>query len=333
MKTTITDVAKRAGVSMKTVSRVLNNEPNVAQETRTRVKAAARDLNYSPNFAARGLASSRSFFIALIYDNPSPSYLTRLQRGAVQACRESGHHLVLEPMDTRLADPLEIEFKLTRLGVDGVILAPPLTEHIPLRNALEKLGLRTALISAERSKGLYTVGMDDRAAARIMTEHLLGLGHRDIGFIKGPDGHYASFLRFEGFQQALASAGMSVDERLIRQGDFTMESGVREGRSLLAAGDRPSAVFASNDDMAAGVINAAMSEGLNVPDDVSICGFDNSQIAEMIWPPLTTIAQPVREMGRRAAAALISRETITEELDLLDFKLFTRQSTGPKPAQ
>lgn len=333
MKTTITDVAKQAGVSMKTVSRVLNNEPNVAQTTREKVKAAARALNYSPNLAARGLASSRSFFLALLYDNPSPSYLTRLQRGAVEACREYGYHLILQPMNMGTEDPFETEFMLARLGVDGVILAPPLSENKSLRDALDKLNIRVSLISAQAGPNAYTVGMDESAAAQTMTEHLITLGHRHIGFVKGPEHHQASHLRFQGFKTAMARHGLEVPDDCLRQGDFTLESGVRAGRDLLAQSRRPTAIFASNDDMAAGVMNAARAASFDVPQDVSVCGFDNTQIAEMVWPALTTIAQPIRQMGVRAAKSLIDHGKSSHSTEFLDFDLIVRSSTAECPVR
>lgn len=331
MKATITDVAKEAGVSMKTVSRVLNNEPNVAQATREKVRDVARRLKYSPSLAARGLAGSRSYFIALLYDDPSPSYLTRLQRGAVEACRANGYHLALEPLSMSLCDPAEIDLKLSRLSVDGVILTPPLSEFEPVRQSLIRLGMAFSLITPQAIGDDFCVGMDERGAAEAMTEHLIELGHTDIGFIYGPRHHAASELRFDGFKAVLARHNIPLRQDRIGYGDFSWRSGVREGAELLSKpNNRPTAIFASNDDMAVGAINAAMELGLNVPDDLSVCGFDNTQIAEMVWPPLTTIAQPIRDMGRLAAQALIDRKTgAPSPVRHLDYVLMSRRSTAP----
>jgi len=211
MKTTITDVAKQAGVSMKTVSRVLNNEPNVAKKTREKVLAIAKELRYSPNLAARGLASSKSYMIALTYDNsPSLNYISPIQQGAIMACRENGFHLVVEPLEMKGTNVSEeMERLLERLPVDGIILTSPLCDNPDVLAILKRLGV--AYVSVSPSNPEYDVScvvMDNTQAAYEMTEFLIREGHRNIGFIKGHPEHNSSTLRYLGFVKAIESAGI-----------------------------------------------------------------------------------------------------------------------------
>lgn len=336
MKATITDVAKRAGVSMKTVSRVLNNEPNVAQKTRERVMEVANELRYSPNLAARGLASSKSYLIALIYDNPSPYYIAKLQRGAIDACRKRGYHIVLEPIDLLEMEKSEdlskaCETFLERLHVDGVILSPPLSDSDEFIQVLKKRGVPYVLVAPSQDNGMTaSVRMDDMAAAYELTEKLISQGHKKIGFIKGHPDHSATVSRLEGYRSALEKAGIHLDEALIVSGDFSFRSGVAAADILLGNdAKRPSAIFASNDDMAAGVISVAGRKGLNVPEDLAVCGFDDTPLARILWPQLTTVQQPIYEMGYGAAETLLSpKKDASEEMSkVYDFKLMIRGST------
>ena len=329
MKATITDVAKEAGVSMKTVSRVLNNEPNVAKATRERVRDVARRLQYAPNLAARGLASSRSYLIALCYDNASPSYILDIQSGAIEACRKRGYHVVLEPISLERGEAEDAEMILGRLGVDGVILTPPLSDSELLRETLRRLNIPHVLVAPEEAGPSPTVRMDDVEAAGQMTEYLLGQGHRDIGFILGHPEHTATEQRRRGFEAAMRAHGQPLRQDRILPGDFTFKSGVDAAERLLAdAGNRPTAVFASNDDMAAGVVSVAGRMGLSVPQDLAVCGFDDTPLAQIIFPKLTTVAQPIHEMGRKAAELLIDRrKSDPPAVHTLDFALVIREST------
>ncbi|MGB6231256.1 MAG: LacI family DNA-binding transcriptional regulator [Litorimonas sp.] len=332
MKTTITDVAKQAGVSMKTVSRVLNNEPNVAKATRERVREVAERLQYSPNLAARGLASSRSYLIGLIYGNPSPSYINNIQRGAIEACRAHGYHLLLEPMTLEQAEGEDLRARLRRSGVDGVILTAPLCDSQKLRKSLDALDIPFVAVAPEDPGEVRTVRMDDNEAAYRMTRFLIESGHSDIGFVVGPPDHAASALRLSGFRRALADSDLQVTPSRIVQGDFSFRSGVSAGQTLLKdRGDRPTAIFASNDDMATGVMSVAGRLGLAVPEEISICGFDDTPIARIIWPQLTTVAQPIQSMGYKAAEMLVSRTAEpTSTVHTLDFALVIRESTAPR---
>ncbi|MFZ5667892.1 MAG: LacI family DNA-binding transcriptional regulator [Pseudomonadota bacterium] len=332
---TINDVAREAGVSIKTVSRVLNREPNVRDVTRDAVLAAARALNYQPNLSARSLAGSRSFLIGLFFDNPSPAYVADVQRGAVGRCRESGYHLTIEPVEVEMRDLEDVVFQaVSTLRLDGVILTPPVCDEPRVMSVLESLNTPYVRIAPDDNRGRAPwVGMDDRAAARAMTEHLLELGHRDIGFVTGHPDHGASHLRLEGFQEAMSAAGLRPAPGRIAQGWFSFRSGFEAAERILQAGGRPTAIFASNDDMALGVIAAATRRRLTVPDDLSVAGFDDTPAARTVWPQLTTIGQPILEMAAAAADLLIrgdAREYPRGEPPgrVFDFRLAVRESTS-----
>ncbi len=330
-KSTITDVAKRAGVSIKTVSRVLNGEPNVRAKTRETVIAAAKALKYAPNPAARGLASSKSYLLALLYDIPSPGYIARIQKGATEACRKAGYHLVVQPMDMNDINVVQdVDSLLRRLPVDGVILTPPLCDAGEVITVLNRLAIPYVPISPSAAHGdIPIIRMDDVKAAREMTEHLIELGHVDIGFIKGHPRHNASALRFEGFREAMRRADLRINPDWIMDGDFTYRSGVAAAEILLTQNQRPTAIFASNDDMAAGVLSVANKLKISVPDQLSLAGFDDNAIADIIWPRLTTVCQPVSNMGFKAAELLLDPKLRSQGpfIHNLDHSLIKREST------
>jgi LacI family transcriptional regulator len=306
---TITDVAREADVAIKTVSRVLNNEANVKTATRDRVLKAIKALNYSPNLAARGLASNRSFLIGLLYDNPSPHYMNGVQLGALASCRAEGFHLLVEICTEETADSAhQILSMIAQTRVDGVILTPPVSDNIVVLKALERDAIPHVLIAPPRHRDdMLFVHMDDRRAAYEMTSFLISLGHRRIGFIKGHPKHGAAKTRFLGFRDALKDHRIEVKNTLISQGYFSFESGVTSAKELLKQRHRPSAIFAANDDMAAGVIATAHKMGISVPGDLSVAGFDDTPVASLTWPPLTTIRQPIVEMATAAADLLLAR--------------------------
>ena len=333
---TITDVAELAGVSIKTVSRVLNSEPNVREHTREKVLGAVKVLNYKPNYAARALAGSRSYLIGLYYDNPSPGYLGEVQYGAVRACREAGRHLLVEHIDgDQDAWRAQIEGLLSQVKVDGVILSPPVCDRSQVLDVLEEHQIPFIRIApaSDFNRGPY-VYMDDHRAAQVMTAHLLSLGHRRIGFVKGHVDHSATRVRFMGFKKAMADAGLEVDPAYVQWGNFTFRSGVGAGERLLNRAEPPTAIFASNDEMAIGVMAVANRMGLRVPHQLSVAGFDDAPIAQSVWPQLTTIRQPIAEMAEAAAAMLIHRRPsqTTADARLLDFELVLRGSVGRAPS-
>lgn len=332
MKTRIHDVAEMAGVSMKTVSRVLNREPNVAEKTRERVLEVARELRYTPNLAARGLATSKNYLLALLYDNVSPSYVLKVQQGATNICQEAGYHLIVHPMrGSKDMSREDVVALLERLPIDGVILTSPLSDNPIILGALEQLSIRHISIGASvDTQARATLGIDNCRAAKEMTNFLIKSGHRDIGFIKGDPYHVSAGLRFKGFKAAMEAHGLALNPDWIVPGDYSFTSGEVAARDIFSKPKRPTAIFASNDDMAAGVIAIAGHMGISVPDDLSIGGFDDTATAGIVWPRLSTIRQPVREMGEKAAAFLIAPASDKpEQLDRISYEhhLIVREST------
>ncbi|KPZ58104.1 putative HTH-type transcriptional repressor ExuR [Pseudoalteromonas sp. P1-13-1a] len=332
-KVTINSVASHAGVSKKTVSRVLNNEPNVSAATREKVLKVFKELDYTPNPIARGLAQNRSFIIGCLYDNPSKSYITRVQTGALAACKENNYNLLIHPCELRGDDLInDIEQLLQTSRLDGVVLTPPFGDFEKLANFLKAKNIPYARVaSALLEDDSISVRSNDEQGAYEITEHLISLGHKSIAFIKGHPDHSATQQRFNGYRRALASHGIKFDERLVEEGNFSYHSGVDSARSILDLSPRPTAVFASNDYMAAAVLKLATQRQLRVPDDISIAGFDNAPIARHIWPGLTTIAQPVEEMTKQAVTQLISHIAQPQEQPYqvtLESRLITRESTA-----
>ena len=308
MRSRIEDVAAAAGVSMKTVSRVLNHEPNVREETRDRVTRAVEQLQYKPNLSARSLAGQRSYVVALVYNNPSRNYLMEVQSGMLEACRANHYNLVLAPVGSgkqRTADDIKGLFEY--FGPDGVVLIPPLTDDNVVLTYLEEHKVPFACIAPRNPQKRIGVMMEETAAVLELISGLIALGHRRIGHIKGPRTHGACQWRYAGYREALRKAGIAYDAALVTQGEFSFDSGINGANHLLDLTDPPTAIFAANDDMAAGVIRAAGERGLAVPRDLSVCGFDDTPIARHIYPALTTVRQPTSEMGRLATLELLER--------------------------
>lgn len=308
---TIIEIAERAGVSMKTVSRVLNGEPNVREATREKVKKAAAELNYQPNVFARSLASKRSFVIAHFHDNPSPDYLEKVYTGVYQVCRSSGYFAVMEPLSVPYTESAR-EY-LDRFKVDGVILSPPISDNLELIDSLRERGIPIVRLSPRSHHELSSYAyIDDDAATKTMTDHLIELGHARIGFVAGPAEHGAAHKRKAGFRHATEGAGLSPEHCPIVQGDFSVRSGFSAAEKLLADEANVTAIVAANDDMAVGVVMAAMKQGLDVPGDLSVTGFDGSRLGDIIWPQLTTVRQPVEEMAAEVTAMLL-KEIVSKE--------------------
>lgn len=320
---TIKDVAHHAGVSFKTVSRVMNRDRRVNEAMREAVEAAMAALGYRPHRAARSLRTSRTYAIALLAgsrDEPTPGertqfpeYLGEVVAGCTRACRPAGFHLVLELLtygDRKRAAAVASAL-LDDLAPDGVVLAPPLCDLEWLLDLLEARGTRYARLmpGAFPERGAC-LAVDDFVAARDLTRRLLAAGHRHLAFIAGPPDHLAARARRAGVESALASSPGA--RASIGEGDFFLASGEREARRLLAGPDRPTALFAANDAMAAGALKAAAALGLSVPRDLALAGFDDSSIATLTTPALTSVRQPTAELARRAAALLIAAASRNE---------------------
>ena len=311
----------------------MNDEPGVRAETRVRVREAMASLNYQPSLPARSLAGRRSNLIGLVYENPSANYVFDVQNGAVARCRAANLRLfVLSCNDLADRSISEVLAMVEQTHVDGLVLTPPLSANHDLIAALDERAVRFVRIAPDGfAHGSPKVEMDDEVAAWEMTNHLLGLGHRRIACIAGHPDHYSTHLRLRGFRRALAEQGLDADRARVEQGLNTVQSGVATGRRLLVGDGRPSAVFASNDDMAAGVLLVAHELGISVPHQLSVAGFDDSQIASIVWPTLTTIHQPSSEMASAATDMLIRliRGQEVEAVTLLAHELVIRESTGP----
>ena len=245
-RATITDVALLAGVSIKTVSRVLNREPHVRPSTADKVNTAAETLNYRPNLSARQLASSLTFVIGMIYDNPNSAYITQVQTGSLQMCRECGYNLLIHPCDGEATDLIK-EVSDLHPQVDGLILLQPLSDILELCESLIEKQIAFVRVSQRPIEGISWISVGDAEAADAMTEHLIELGHRRIGFIIGHPDHGQSHDRFIGYRSALSRHGIDYDQNLVQQGMFEYESGYTCAQTLLSAAERPTAIFASND--------------------------------------------------------------------------------------
>jgi LacI family transcriptional regulator len=337
---TIDDVAKAAGVARVTVSRVLNNGANVRPETRERVRRAVEALGFSVNQQARALASGTGRQIVLIHAHspevePNSYYNAGLELGALRGCSSFGLDLV-----TLAVDPEdENRFRQVASMVDrerpfGLILSPPLSDDLAFIEAARRAGVRVVAVSAgeEARAAVSAVGIDEWAGGRAIGEHLTSLGHRRLGFIKGPPEHRAAALRYDGFVDALRDAGID-GATWTSTGDFTFKSGAEAAEQLLRDAVPATAIACANDDMAAGAMLALHRARLEIPAAISVTGFDDTPMSEVVWPPLTTIRQPIRELTERAVHLLVEN-TSTEHphFDRLSFDLIVRESTAPPPA-
>lgn len=303
---TINDIARMAGVSKKTVSRVINDSPLVRGETREAVKKIIGETGFSPDPQARGLAFRRAFLVGLIYDNPNPQHTVSHQQGLLDAFQGSGLELVVRPIDRSSPKRLEdIRSFVERQKPFGVVLPSPVSEDEALVALLKELGCRYVRIaSVPLDAPDHMVVSHDGEGAADAARHLADLGHRRIAVITGPPTFRSSLERLKGFESGLAERGLTLDPALKKLGGYTYESGVVAARELFALKDRPTAVFALNDEMAAGVYTSAHEAGLSIPADISVVGFDDAPIASRLWPPVTSVRLPLREMGRMAGEIL-----------------------------
>ncbi len=308
-KVTITTVANKAEVSVKTVSRVLNRETPMRDSTRDKVLKAINELGYKPSLAAVALAGRQSKMIGLVYSNISASYVMSIQTGVLKACSEEGCNLIIHPCDSESKSIItDIVNFAKNSHLDGVILIPPLCNKKGLVEALTEHEINVVNISpAIKSEKVPSVCCEDKAAVEVMIGELIEAGHSEIGFIKGDFSHGASLERLMGYKSALLKAGLQINESLIKQGNFTFESGKACGQDLLSMANRPTAIFASNDYMAAGVFASAYDIGLKIPNDLSVVGFDDAPVSRQICPLLSTIKQPIEKMAESAARLLIAK--------------------------
>lgn len=333
---TIADVARKAGVSPMTVSRVINGESNVREKTRETVNAAIKALGYTPNSAARSLAGGAQIKIGLLHSNLSASYLSAFLIGALEQSSRYNIQLVVEHCDVELNAEAVVTHLLSG-GVEAVLLPPPLSDLPAVLEVLESSETPAVLIASEQPRhNISVVKIDDYQAAYEMTRHIASLGHRRIGFITGDRGQHVSERRLEGYRQALRDSSLAHSSELEVEGLFTYRSGLNAAEQLLDLKQPPTAIFASNDEMAAATISVAQRRGLDVPRDLTICGFDDTAVATTIWPELTTIHQPVVDMSRAAVDLLVKKvraqragEAEQGQQVQLDFTLIRRRSDAP----
>lgn len=332
-KITLYDVAKKSGVSPKTVSRVINNEDSVSDHKRETVLKAVEDLGYRPNNSARSLRNNRAYAIGLLYDNLSQAYILDLQAGLLSVCEKAQFNVVIKPCDIEHDALLkQVTSLLDNARVDGFVLSPPISDDralIGLLKSRECPFVRIAPVDTTMVSPF--VSGNDGELAQEITQHLLSLGHKRIGFINGDTSHKASIERFNGYERALNAAGLTIDQCLIEQGDFSFESGEGCAHRLMTQTKPPSAIFACNDYMAAGVLKVAKQLGVSVPGQLSVVGFDDAPVSKQLWPTLTTVKQPVMEIAAISAKLLLDiiqyKKEATEPVQL-ECTLVIRESTG-----
>jgi len=337
-KPTINDVARLASVSKKTVSRVINRSPLLNEETRERVEQVIRDLGYVPNPQARALALRRNFLVGLIHDNPNAQMVLNMQQGILEALSGTDFEMVVRPVDRtspRMLD--DVRLFLERQRLFGVVILPPISENDALAELCDEVGCRYVRVgSAHLDDDDHMVASNDREVVREATDFLIQQGHKLIGLIEGPDGFRSARERRLGFEEAIKAAGLSLPRSLIARGNYTFETGVTAANRLFDLSPRPTAIFASNDEMAAGVVFAARERGITIPDDLSVIGFDDTPIAAHIWPPLTTVRWPIVSMARAAARKLVGDmvggEAAEPQPAELPSMLVKRASVAPPPA-
>ena len=331
MSVTIKDVSKDAKVSIKTVSRVINNEINVSVDTKNKVLQSISKLGFKPNKSAQSLRSKRSYMIALLYDNPNKHYLADIQSGILKVCKETGYNLVLQECDYKNKNlGLEIIEFIRDFQIDGLIVTPPLSDMDDfLANLVEAKVDYSIIAPSDKQTSSPYVSSNDYDASYAMTNEIIRKGHTNIGFVKGHHKHSASLLRYTGFADALMEMNIPINSEWIEEGNFSFDSGFNAGLKILESSLCPSVIFASNDYMAAGVMKAAQMKGIQIPSELSLIGFDDSPIAEQLWPSLSTIRQPVEEMAYHAAKLLLGTlDGLSEKTESKEFKseLILRES-------
>jgi LacI family transcriptional regulator len=334
---TIQDVAAKAGVSVKTVSRVMNRYQHISDQTRAQVETAIRDLNYTPSPLARQMRLGDTLSIGVLFSDPSSGYQSQVNHALLKACAKVHRYLAVELFDEESADWVgQVTDFLDRTRVSNIVLVPPICDALAIHEVLRARNVRLVLISPSRPvPGASAVAMDDRQAAREVTEHLIALGHHRIAHITGRDTHVVTVLRRLGYQDALQTAGLAeASAGLVLPGNFAFRDALTAAEALLDRDDRPTAIFAANDHMAVAVMMAAHRRGLTVPGDLSVAGFDDTPMGRSIWPPLTTVAQPFDELSEMAVALLTDGRkapAAASEVHILPHAMIARGSTGTAP--
>jgi LacI family transcriptional regulator len=338
---TIKHVAADAGVSLQTVSRVINNEPNVRPEMKERVQASIDRLGYVPSIAAQRMSGSRSYLILALNDRDrtiadwrarqGTDWVDQMLLGGMLKCAEHGYRMIVELVDTH-SDHVERELlaAIAALQPDGIILTPPHSDNAQLVEFLAGQDIPFVRIGSQDSGPGIPVSMDDEGSARTATRHLVAHGHSRIGFIAGSSEYNLSAWRVDGWKAAMGEAGLST-EGLLEQGDFTYASGEAAARRLLQRPDRPSAIIASNDQMTLATLDVAGELGLAVPHDLSVISFDNTPMMRFTRPPLTAIDQPIAATASKAVELIIAAqkdEPLPSALTVITGELVERGSVA-----
>jgi LacI family transcriptional regulator len=338
---TIKHVAADAGVSLQTVSRVINKEPNVRREMIERVQRSIDKLGYVPSIAAQRLGGSRSYLILALNDRErtiegwrsreGSDWVDQMLLGGMLTCAQHGYRLIVELIDTH-SDHIERELlgAIAALQPDGVILTPPHSENPLIIGLLVAHGISFARIGSLRPGPGFALTMDDERAARLATEHLIDLGHQRIGFIAGPAEYEVSGWRVDGWRAAMAAAGLSTDG-LLAVGDFSYASGKAAAAQLLDRSPAPTAIIASNDQMALATLEVGRDRSLAVPRDLSLISFDDTPIVRFTHPSLTTVVQRIADVTSRAVELIIADRTgkeVSAEPVVVPAELAIRGSTA-----
>ncbi|ESQ85778.1 hypothetical protein AEAC466_00975 [Asticcacaulis sp. AC466] len=332
---TIYDVAKLAGVSAKTVSRVVNDDNAVKVSTREKVQAAMSQLDYRPNAQARSLRLGSQASIGFLLEDPTSGYQGRFHHAMLSACMESRRYLAVELYEAGMPDwQANLDRFISDAQIKDMILLPTLCDFGPLKSFLKDRNINCVLISPSTPDSHYaSVAMDDRLAAREVVEYLFSLGHCKIAHIAGHPDHAASILRRNGFYEAFDAAGLPRPPvSYMEHGYFSFKSGFEAAERLLALPDRPTAIFACNDEMAAAACSVAHKSGLRIPEDIAVIGFDDAPISSAVWPALTTVRQPYLEMARRSVQILAAAgDTLTASdrqiRHIISHQLVVRETT------
>ena len=334
---TIFDVADLAGVSIRTVSRVINNSDKVNAQTRQNVEKIIDEINFTPNAQARGLAAKRSFLLGLIYDVPT-LFINDVQKGILSICADAGYDIVVHPCEFDSENLVaDVQRFVKRSNVGGIIMLPPVSEIPELVEALDAMGVPHVRFAPDLSNKPWRLVVTNYGpAVTDMTDHLVELGHEKVGSISGPADSVSSHKRQQAFVDALARHDLELKESMIAEGAFTYESGVAAAKELLAGDDRPTAIFAANDEMAFGVMNVANSLGISIPMDLSLVGFDGTKFATFVIPSLSTIHRPSSAMARLGTQKLLA--FINDGVDaarayesMVSPQFVPGDSTGPAP--
>lgn len=341
---TIKHVAADAGVSLQTVSRVINNEPNVRPEMKERVQASIDKLGYVPSIAAQRMSGSRSYLILAINDRErtiadwqarqGTDWVDQMLLGGMLKCAEHGYRLIFELVDTH-SDHVERELSaaIAAIQPDGIILTPPHSDNPQIVSFLAGQKIPFVRIGSIQLGAGIPVSMDDEGSARQATEYLIARGHHRIGFIAGSREYALSGWRIDGWRAAMAAAGLST-EGLLAEGDFSYASGEVAARQLLERADRPSAIIASNDQMALATLEVARGLNLAVPQDLSLISFDNTPLVHFTQPPLTAVDQPIAATASKAVELIIAAQKgkpAPAALTVVSAKIHERDSVAPPP--